>query len=97
MIKCENCSKPAEYKTDEPSARPQNFCKGCLPWHLANRARLGFLINPNAAEIVEPPAVEEPVVEEAPKPKSKKKPVVEEPVVEEAPVEEAPVEDVPQD
>ena len=79
MIKCDNCSNPAQYKEADPRFSTAHYCAECLPPWLQDRANSGhfeLIVEPKeekptkskkkaAAEPVEEAPVEEPVVEEA--------------------------------
>jgi hypothetical protein len=79
MIKCVNCEKDAIYTVDDKVTNPVDYCHGCLPKWLYDRAAAGEF------QLVKP----EEVVEAKPKTTKKK---TEEPKVEE-PVEEAPADE----
>jgi hypothetical protein len=74
MIKCANCEKDAIYTVDDRATNPVDYCHGCLPKWLYDRAASGEF------QMVKP----EEVVEAKPKATKKK---TEEPV-EEAPADE---------
>lgn len=41
MLTCANCDKKAEYTCADPGVNPVNYCAGCLPFWLQERALLG--------------------------------------------------------
>jgi hypothetical protein len=41
MVKCDNCSKKAEYTCADPGVNPVNYCSLCLPAWLQHRAVAG--------------------------------------------------------
>lgn len=64
MIKCDNCTKSADYTCADPGVNPVNYCASCLPVWLQSRAAAGHF------PLVQP--VEEVVTEKPKKSKPKK-------------------------
>lgn len=79
MVKCDNCSNDASYTSADPGVNPVNYCTGCLPHWLQERATAGHfpLVTPTedkpkkakketveTVEPVEPAPAEEPSSED---------------------------------
>ena len=41
MLKCDNCSREAQYTTADPGVNPAHYCTYCLPHWLRERAEAG--------------------------------------------------------